>query len=1041
MNYRKDLQILTMAVLLVGTAVLSAEAQEPASNPAEQQWEALQEQFDARYRVGDYAGAEQFARQALAVAERAFGPEHPNTVTSLNNLALVLRGQGRYGEAEPLHRRALAIYEKVLGPKHPFTATSLNNLAAVLEAQGRYGEAESLYRRALAIYEKVRGSEHPDTATSLNNLAAVLQDQGRYGEAELLHRRALAIRENVLEAEHPDTAQSLNNLAAVLQAQGRYGEAEPLYRRALAICEKVLGEHPNTATSLDNLASVLQDQGRYGEAESLYRRALAIWEKKLGAKHPDTAFSLNRLAFVLQVQGRLEEAEPLLRRALAIDEKVLDAEHPDTATSLDNLASVLQDQGRYGEAEPLFRRALAIHEKVLGAEHPATALSLNNLATVLQLQGRSGEVELLLRRALAIDQQAEAPANLLVHSRNLGIFLVARDRLQDAVPYYRTAIDTLDRLFAYTQGLSEEARQTFLGQYAHYYREFIDLLLKLHEQDPKAGYDREVLAVASRNQSRIFSELLRQADVRQFSAEPAFVDLKRHRERLQQQLAFLLEKRANLPLKEATAETQRAELQRLIDQAKAELATVEQQLWRDYPRFMELVQPQPVTVEQLQQRLLRPDEALFSIVLLRERTVLLAVTQKNFTLRTVAVPEKAMTERVGKIRQPLEQVAQLAKLDPEELYKLYQDLIAPVEDTLHGAQRVLVVADGALYNLPLELLVTAYGEPEQRAFRQAKRDADGSSAEHPRLGEYATFPYLADRYRFSYLPSLAALVSQRTYPKKPVPITRNLVAFADPIFGPESGNSSLSTRGYAADTQAILELLARSGDDTNLRRLSESGDEVRAIAERVGTKSQLYLREQAQEYIAKNLAKAGNLSGLRYLVFATHGLIGGEFLKVQEARKLPATLIADRPFPTSPVEKRGQPALALTLAGDLHGEDGFLTMSEVLGLDINTDLVVLSACNTAGEKANQGEGFVGLTRAFLFAGARYLLVSHWPVASNTTRDLMIATFTQLQAGQAPLDALTEARRQLRGRTWQQAPAVHVSLAHPYFWAPFVVVGD
>jgi len=383
-------------------------------------------------------------------------------------------------------------------------------------------------------------------------------------------------------------------------------------------------------------------------------------------------------------------------------------------------------------------------------------------------------------------------------------------------------------------------------------------------------------------------------------------------------------------------------------------------------------------------------------------------------------------------------------LDPEVLYKLYQDIIAPVEDTLHGAQRVLVVADGALYNLPLEMLVTAYGEPEQRAFRQAHRDADGSSAKQPRLGEYATLPYLADRYRFSYLPSLAALVSQRNYPKPPVPLTRNLVAFADPIFQPEKGKSpakpaSAATKGYSAATQAALQLLARSVN-VQIPRLPETADEVRAMDKIVGANSQLYLRDKAQEYTAKDLANKGDLNGLRYLVFSTHGLLGGEFLAVQQAQKPATTLSLDRPFPVVPVEKRGQPALVLTLVGDLHGEDGLLTMSEVLGLDINTDLVVLSACNTAGEKPNQGEGFVGLTRSFLYAGARRLLVSHWPVGSESTRDLMVATFTQLQAGQTPLDALTEARRQLRGRTWN-SPSGPVSLAHPYFWAPFVVVGD
>ncbi len=172
MSYRKGLQSLMMAVVLVGIGVLSAETQESASNPA-QQWEALQKQVVARYKAGDYAGAEQLARQALAVAERAFGPEHPDTATSLNNLAVVLPAQShQYGEVEPLLRRALTIREKVLGAEHPDTATSLNNLAGMLRDQDRYGEAEPFLRRALAIDEKVLGAEHPDTVDSLSNLVA-----------------------------------------------------------------------------------------------------------------------------------------------------------------------------------------------------------------------------------------------------------------------------------------------------------------------------------------------------------------------------------------------------------------------------------------------------------------------------------------------------------------------------------------------------------------------------------------------------------------------------------------------------------------------------------------------------------------------------------------------------------------------------------------------------------------------------------------------------------------------------------------------------
>ena len=997
---------------------------------------------------GRYRNAEELHRRALAIREKALGPEHPDTAGSYNNLAEVLRAQARYGEAEALHRHALTIREKMLGPEHPDTAGSCNNLAEVLRTQGRYGEAESLHRRALAIYEKVLGTEHPHVATSLNNLAVVMRLQGRYREAELLYRRALALDEEALGPGHPETATSLNNLALVLRFQGRAGEAEPLLRRALAIREQTLGaEHPLTAISLNTLAEALRIQSRYEEAEPLYRRALAIREEVLGVEHPDTATSLNNLALALQAQGCYGEAESLHRRALAIYENVLGIEHPMTATSLNNLAELLRTRGHDNEAEPLYRRALAIHERVLGPEHPYTAVSLNNLAVVLEAQSRYEDAESLYRRALAIAQQAEEPNILLPTSRNLGFFLTERGHRKEAIPYYQTAIDTLDQLFAYTQGLAEEARHTFLGQYAHYYREFIELLLQLYEQNPKAGYDREVLAVASRNQSRIFSELLRQADVRDFSTDPTFIELQQRWQNLHAQRATLGEERSTIPISAPDAETRKINLGQEIAKVDAELATVKQRLQSDYPRFLELQQPAPVTVEQLQQTLLQPREALLSLVLLPERTVLLAVTRERFTLRTVAVTEQALTDRVRHIREPLEQVSKLGttdpleKLDPAVLHALYQDLIAPVKDTLQGAKRVLVVADGPLYNLPLEMLVTAYGETEQRAFERAARL--GKQGTRPYLGEYATLPYLADRYRFSYLPSLAALASQRHFQAPSEPRTRELIAFANPIFKEQANppNNPVSVpHSPVQNAQAILQNADCKRTMTDLALLPGTAEEVRAIAELLTGEKRLYLDYQAQEHTVKLLSAQKQFHGLRYLIFATHGLLSDESLPPPSPVPRQTTIRLDQPV-TAVVREKCEPALALTGVGDLHGEDGFLTMSEVLGLSLDTDLVVLSACNTAGEKANQGEGFVGLTRSFLHAGAGRLLVSHWKVASDVTGNLMAVTFTQLQAGQPPLEALAEARRQVRNQTIQEAPSVHVSRAHPFFWAPFVVVGD
>jgi len=354
-------------------------------------------------RMGAYATAQPYLERALAMSERVLGSDHPQTATSLNNLAALFRAQGSYDAARPLLERALAISERVLGSDHPQTATSLNNLAGLHYDQGSYDAARPLLERALAMSERVLGPDHPQTATSLNNLAALHHAQGSYDAARPLYARALALRERVLGPDHPDTATSLNNLAALHHAQGSYDAARPLFARALAMSERVLGpDHPQTAGSLNNLAGLLKDQGSYDAARPLYERALAISERVLGPDHPQTAASLNNLAGLLKDQGSYDAARPLYERALAISERVLGPDHPDTATSLNNLAALFRAQGNYEAARPLYDRALDISERVLGPEHPDTATSLNNLAVNAYYQGDLPAAERLMIQALRI---------------------------------------------------------------------------------------------------------------------------------------------------------------------------------------------------------------------------------------------------------------------------------------------------------------------------------------------------------------------------------------------------------------------------------------------------------------------------------------------------------------------------------------------------------------------------------------------------------------------------------------------------------------
>ncbi|KAJ4179575.1 hypothetical protein NW767_014587 [Fusarium falciforme] len=177
-----------------------------------------------RWMRGRYEEAEQVTRRALEGREKVLGREHPHTLTSVNNLGLVLQSQGKYEEAEQMHRRALEASEKVLGREHPDTLTSVGNLGSVLQHQGKYEEAEPMNRRALEGYEKVLGREHPDTLTSINNLAYLLHRQARFSDAGELYERACSGYVEALGSDHPTTRACLAHHDALREGMANDNE-------------------------------------------------------------------------------------------------------------------------------------------------------------------------------------------------------------------------------------------------------------------------------------------------------------------------------------------------------------------------------------------------------------------------------------------------------------------------------------------------------------------------------------------------------------------------------------------------------------------------------------------------------------------------------------------------------------------------------------------------------------------------------------------------------------------------------------------------
>jgi len=943
-------------------------------------------------KQGRYPEAEPLFKRALAIAEKTLGPDDPDVATGLNNLALLYNAQGRYPEAEPLLKRSLAIIEKALGPEHPNVAASLSNLAGLYDNQGRYAEAEPLYKRSLTISEKVLGPEHPDIAFSLNNLAALYDNQGRYAEAEPLFKRSLAIWEKALGPDDPNVATSLNNLAELYDTQGRYAEAEPLFKRSLAIREKALGpDHPAVATSLNNLAGRYVTQGRYNEAEPLFKRALSIMEKAVGPDHPNVATSLSNLARVYVSEGRYTEAESLFKRSLAISVKALGPDHPDVATSLDDLATLYDNQSRHAEAEPLLKRSLAISEKALGPNHPKVARSLSNLARVYISESRYAEAEPLLKRSLAISEKALGPDHpaVAIVLNNLAKLYDTLGRYAEAYTLSGRAVDIVARRIA----VAGSERSGGTGEQ----RQFRDLFLlhvALAFEHGKAGAvsAAESFPAAQLASASSTAQAVAGMAARFVAGTDALAAAVRERQDLVQRWQFLdgaIIKAASKPPAQRDTASETA-LHQQFTETGARLDALDARIARDFPAFAELSNPKPLDIASAQ-ALLAPDQAMLVYLVGGDETWLWALRRDRVVMYRVDLGAKALDTEVAALRARLDPALNptLAPFVATRAHALYQKILAPAAPLLDGARHILVVPDGALESLPLGVLVT----------RSPKSDPQN-------LTDHRDIAWFARDHAIAVLPSVSALRALRQVTSAshaPLPFVG--------IGAPVLAGRLASARGIKLASLfhgALADVVAVHA----LPPLPETAEELRAVAKAMGAGEQdLYLAERASEPL---LRRAG-LDRYRIVEFATHGLMSGDLRGLAE----PALVLTPPPVATS-------------------DNDGLLTASKVATLKFNADWVVLSACNTAAPDGTpDAGGLSGLAKAFFYAGARSLLVSHWSVPSRATVKLVTGAFEELKND--PSIGRAEALR--RTEMAMLDPKSPPEFAHPQVWAPFVLAGE
>ncbi|EAQ83136.1 hypothetical protein CHGG_10954 [Chaetomium globosum CBS 148.51] len=356
---------------------------------------------------GRYKDAEEMYERALEDKEKAWGPEHTSTLSTIYNLGLLYHDQGQYKEAEAMHEQVLQCEEIAWGPEHVSTLHTVNSLGNIYSHQGRYNETEAMYEQALESKEKVCGPEHISTLDTVNNLAALYVEQRRYREAEAMYQRALEGYGKVQGPEHISIARVIHNLGNLYAEQGRYKEAEALLKRALERNEEVWGpEREWTLSTVSNLGHVYIYQQRYTEAEALYDRALEGYKKVLGPDHPSTLITFGRLGDLYAKQKRYEEAEVIYKRVLEGKEKLYGPGHISTLAVVNNLGIFYSEQGR-PEAEAMIKRALEGYEKVWGPEDIAALEVVTNLGSIYKDQGRFKEAEVMYERVVEGYQKSQ----------------------------------------------------------------------------------------------------------------------------------------------------------------------------------------------------------------------------------------------------------------------------------------------------------------------------------------------------------------------------------------------------------------------------------------------------------------------------------------------------------------------------------------------------------------------------------------------------------------------------------------------------------
>lgn len=954
-----------------------------------------------------------------------------NEAKQLHRNANQLFRFGQNNKAIPLAERALKIREEVLGTMHLETASSMSTLALLYQLTGRYKNAEALYKKVLAIYIEKLGNKHPRTIRTQLNLAKVYQRQGHYRKADPHFKQGITTSHKRLGLKLPSPSPVINfnpskktnkNSLTLLQRkalndayrkndemqryidEGQYNLAINLTENNLATLEKNLGSgFIETAEVQSNLATLYHKVDRLTDAEQLFKSSLSIKNRLLDPNDTSKATTLNNFAALYKSMGRYKNSELYYKQAIAIFKNKFGNEHSSTTTSINNLAELYLEADRLNDAERLFKHVLSVEER-LYRDHNMISLSLNNLANTYKSMRRYREAEVLLRRSLNLRIKnlrsghpdiANSYNNLAEIYRAKGSFNEAEELYNKSLLIFKeafgenhpTTVTSLQNLFLLQ--LSQKKYQPAFNNLKQSIT-FQDNILKRNIVNGSDKDKRKYLFTIASTMNAIVSLYFTDFP---YSEEGAKLSLSTITQRKGRILDLYTNLRENL-LKDPHSESIFSDLSDVYNQLTSlEFNKSKNKFFRKNNATMISLRSR---IDRLEDELNRRSKEYSELTTsLTPKDIQDILPTKTALVEFVRYqPFRAGEEKVNRFSSahyavfilhkngdinginlgPANEIDQIIKQFSQSLASPDTPRFQVKEEARKLDAQIMAPVRKALGNIK-----TIFLSPDSALNLipfEALVDESGK--------------FLVTQYQFRYLTSgrdLLRLTNRQASGNQ-------VVLMGDPTF----------SRGE----EVVAQQRSFSLEENRFPLLSGTKDEVEAIAQQFRG-AQVYLNAGATEAQLKAVKQP------RILHIATHG-----FFSRNEGS-------------VNPLLNSG-----LVLAGVKNRQsgpkqDGILSALEVTGLNLSgTQLAVLSACQTGLGNLVDGEGVYGLRRALVLAGTQSQVISLWKVDDQATKELMVAYYNRLLAGDSRDVALRET---------QQSFLEHPEYNHPYYWASFIASGD